>query len=200
MELPVTAVLLAAGSSKRMGRSKPLLPLGNRTVIRQCLDMIVAAGLRDIIVVVGLEGDEIVETLQNPSVTVVKNESPGSEMVASVRIGLRALEDHASGVIICLADHPLASAETLMALVRGHRETPDKIIIPAYHGKRGHPTLFPRPVVEEVFFGNNLRDIISRDFGRVRIIDVGDEGVVLDMDTREDYDNIVQKLAVRKEQ
>jgi CTP:molybdopterin cytidylyltransferase MocA len=200
MEQPVSAVLLAAGSSKRMGRPKPLLPLGNRTVIRHCLDTIIAAGLRDIIVVVGPDGDEIAEMLRGLPVAVAKNESPESEMVASVRIGLRALEDHASGVIICLADHPLASAETLMALVRGHRETPDKIIIPAYHGKRGHPTLFPRSVVEEVFFGDNLRDIISRDFGRVRIIEVGDEGVVLDMDTREDYENIVQKLAVRKEQ
>jgi CTP:molybdopterin cytidylyltransferase MocA len=183
-----------------MGRPKPLLPLGNRTVIRHCLDTIIAAGLRDILVVVGPEGDEVAETLRGLPVAVVKNESRKSEMVASVRIGLRALEDHTSSVLICLTDHPLTSAETLTAVVLGHQETPDKIIIPAYQGKRGHPTLFPRPVVEEVFFGDNLRDVISRDFGRVRIIEVGDEGVVLDMDTREDYENIVQRLAVRKGQ
>jgi CTP:molybdopterin cytidylyltransferase MocA len=181
-----------------MGRPKPLLPLGNRTVIGHCLDTIIAAGLRDIIVVVGPDGDEIAETLRGLPVAVVKNESRRSEMVASVRIGLRALEDHASGVLICLTDHPLTSADTLTAIVLGHQVTPDKIIIPAYQGKRGHPTLFPRSVIEEVFSGDNLRDVIRRDFGRIRIIEVGDEGVVLDMDTREDYENIVQKFTVRK--
>ncbi len=120
-------------------------------------------------------------------------------MVASVRIGLRALEDRASGVVICLADHPLASAETLAAIARGHQETPETIIIPAYRGKRGHPTLFPRSVIEGVFFGGTLRETISRNAGRVRIIDVSDEGVVLDMDTHEDYENIVRQFAMRKE-
>jgi CTP:molybdopterin cytidylyltransferase MocA len=183
-----------------MGRPKPLLPLGNRTVIRHCLDTIIAAGLQDIIVVVGPDGDEIAEAIQGLPVAVVRNESRKSEMVASVRVGLRALKDHASGVLICLTDHPLASRDSIEVLVLGHQGTPDKIIIPVYRGKRGHPTLFPRSAIEEVFSGENLRDVIGRDAGRVRIIDVGDEGVVLDMDTREDYDNIVQKLAVRKGQ
>ena len=183
-----------------MGQPKPLLPLGTRTVIRYCLDTIIAAGLQDIIVVVGSEGDEIAAALRGLPVVIVKNESRQSEMAASVRIGLRALEDHASGVLICLTDHPLTSRDTIEVLVIEHQVTPDKIIIPSYRGKRGHPTLFPRSVVEEVFSGDNLRDVVSRDSGRVRIIDVGDEGVVLDMDTREDYENIVQKVAARKGQ
>ncbi len=181
-----------------MGRPKPLLPLGNRTVIRYCLDTIIAAGFQDIIVVVGPYGDEITEMLRGIPVAIVKNEFSKSEMVTSVQIGLRALKDLSSSVLICLTDHPLVSAETITAIVLGHQATPDKIIIPAYQGKRGHPTLFPRSVIDEVFSGYNLRDVISRDFGRVRIIEAGDEGVVLDMDTREDYDNIVQKLAARK--
>ncbi|HXY54502.1 MAG TPA: nucleotidyltransferase family protein [Nitrospirota bacterium] len=181
-----------------MGQPKQLLQLGNRTVIRYCLDAIIAAGLQDIIVVVGSDGDEIAAAIRGLPVVIVRNESRQSEMAASVRIGLRAVEDHASGVLICLTDHPLASGDTLEVLVIEHQATPDKIIIPAYRGKRGHPTLFPRSVVEEVFSGDNLRDVIGRDPGRVRIIDVGDEGVVLDMDTREDYENIVQKLAARK--
>jgi len=181
-----------------MGQPKPLLPLGNRTVIRYCLDTIIAAGLRDVIVVVGPESDEIAAPLSGLPVVIVKNESSESEMIASVRIGLRALEGHASGVLICLTDHPLISADTLAALVRGHQVTPDKIIIPAYRGKRGHPTLFPGSVIEEVFSGGNLRDVIRKDPARVRIIDVGDEGVVLDMDTREDYEKIVRTFAARK--
>jgi molybdenum cofactor cytidylyltransferase len=183
-----------------MGQPKPLLPFGNRTVIRHCLDNIIEAGIKDVIVVVGSDGDEIATALRGLPAVFVKNNSRESEMVASVRIGLHALEDRVSGVLICLTDHPLTSPATLAALVLGHQVMPEKIIIPAYRGKRGHPTLFPRSVIEEVFSGNNLRDVISRDSGRLLVIDVGDEGVVLDMDTREDYENIVRKLAARKGQ
>jgi CTP:molybdopterin cytidylyltransferase MocA len=179
-----------------MGRPKPLLPLGNRTVIGHCLDTIIAAGLRDIIVVVGPDGDEIAETLRGLPVAVVKNESRKSEMVASVRIGLRALGDHASGVLICLVDHPLVSVGTMKTVIQAHREAPDKIIIPAYNGRRGHPSLFPASILKEIFSDGTLRDIVRRDQGRVQVIEVPDEGVVLDMDTREDYEQVLKRAGV----
>jgi CTP:molybdopterin cytidylyltransferase MocA len=89
------------------------------------------------------------------------------------------------------------SAGTLKSIVQCYLENPDKIIIPLYKGKRGHPSLFPKPVIDEVFEGLTLRDIINRDSSRIRILSVDDEGVILDMDTKEDYERILKKMETR---
>jgi CTP:molybdopterin cytidylyltransferase MocA len=97
-------------------------------------------------------------------------------------------------VLICLADHPLVSSETIMGLVNAHRSSPDSILIPLYQGRRGHPTLFPRKAIEDIFSVETLRDVIASRSGRVRTVDVDDEGVVLDLDTTEDYERIKQRF------
>ena len=177
-----------------MGQPKQLLPLGNKTVIKHCLDNLVAAGIKNVVVVLGQGGSEILDSIKDLPVQIVFNENPESEMAESVRIGLRTLTDSSSGVLVHPSDHPLVSAETLKSIVQYYLETPDKIIVPLYKGKRGHPSLFPKPVTDEVFNGLNLRDIINRDSSRIRILSVDDEGVILDMDTREDYEKILKKM------
>ena len=194
MPLRVSAILLAAGSSKRMGQPKQLLTLGNKTVIRHCLDNLAAAGIKDIVVVLSQRGSEILNSMKDLPVKIVFNENPESEMAESVRIGIRALSDSSTGVLVHLSDHPLVSVGTLKRLSQSHFETSDKIIIPLYKEKRGHPSLFPKPVISEIFVGLNLRDIINRDSGRIKLLDVDDEGVILDMDTKEDYDEILKKM------
>jgi len=197
MPLKVTAILLAAGSSKRMGQPKQLLPLGNKPVIRHCLDNLVAAGIKDIVVVLSQRESEILNSMKDLPVQIVFNENPESEMAESVRIGLRTLTDFSTGVLVHLSDHPLVSAKTLKSIVQCHLEIPDKIIIPQYKGKRGHPSLFPKPVIDEIFVGLTLRDIIKRDSSRIKFLDVDDEGVILDMDTKEDYEKIPKKIGTR---
>jgi CTP:molybdopterin cytidylyltransferase MocA len=114
-------------------------------------------------------------------------------MAESVRIGLRTLPALPAGVLNISPIIPCIS-KTLKSIVQCHFETPDKIIVPLYKGKRGHPSLFPKPVTDEVFNGLNLRDIINRDSSRIRFLNVDDEGVVLDMDTKEDYEKILKKI------
>ena len=179
-----------------MGHPKQLLPLGNKTVIRHCLDNLVEAGIKDIVVVLSQRGSEIFNSMKDIPVQTVFNENPESEMAESVRTGLRSLAGSSTGVLVHLSDHPLASAATLKSIVQHHLETPGKIIVPLYKKKRGHPSLFPMPVIDEVFEGFTLRDIINRDSGRIRFLDVNDEGVILDIDTREDYERILQKMGV----
>jgi CTP:molybdopterin cytidylyltransferase MocA len=197
MALRVSAVLLAAGSSKRMGRPKQLLPLGDRPAIRYCCENILAAGVAEITVVIGPQGKEIAEALHGLPVNFATNQDPESEMADSIRIGLHALRDHYTGVLICLSDHALTSPETIRALIERYREDPRKIIFPVYNGKKGHPTLLPKSAAEEIFSVKTLRDIIKKDPGRTRRIDVADEGVILDMDTEEDYQNILKKIGGR---
>ncbi len=177
-----------------MGRPKQLLPLGNKTVIRHCIDNIIAAGIEDTVVVVNPQGAGSIKTFKKLPIRFVINPSPRSEMVESVRLGLRSLSDLPSAVLLCLADHPLASASTMRSLVHEHYAFCDKIIIPVCHGKRGHPTLFPRNVINEVLSGLTLRDVIRKDSGRIRLVDVSDEGGVVDMDPREDYEQMLKRI------
>jgi molybdenum cofactor cytidylyltransferase len=176
-----------------MGQLKQLLPLGSKSIIRHCLDNLAAAGIENIVVVIGHNGSGILDSIKEVPVRVVFNKTPDSEMAESVRIGLRALNEFPSGVLVHLSDHPLVSVETLKSLVQCHVESPDRIIIPLYKERRGHPPLFPKPVVEEVFDGLNLRDIVDKDLNRIRFQNVDDEGVVLDIDTPEDYKRIWER-------
>jgi CTP:molybdopterin cytidylyltransferase MocA len=120
-------------------------------------------------------------------------------MAGSVRVGLQAVDRASSGVLVCLADHPLASAGTMEALIRRHEADSSMIIIPVFRGKRGHPTLFPLGLVREVFRGLTLRDVVSGHRDKIQYIDVQDEGVILDMDTEEDYRRIMAVLAAQSE-
>jgi molybdenum cofactor cytidylyltransferase len=180
-----------------MGRLKQLLPLGSKPIIRHCLDNLAVAGIRNTVVVLGQNGSKILDSVKELPVKVVFNKTPESEMAESVRIGLRALHESSSGILVHLSDHPLVSVETLKRLVQCHVESPDRIIIPLYKGRRGHPTLFPKPVVEEVFDGLNLRDIIDKDSSRIRFLNVDDDGVVLDIDTPEDYKRIWERSSAQ---
>ncbi len=193
MEPRVSALVLAAGLSRRRGRTKQLLPLGDKPVIRRCVDALLAAGIPDIVVVTGRDNG-IAGTLRGLPVTVAVNGAQESDMAESVRVGLKFCNPHSSGVLICLSDHPLVKPSTMAALVREHKRAPDSIIIPSSGGHRGHPTLFPLSCVRELFLGGTLRDIVHKDAQRVMLLNTDDVGIVLDMDTPEDYERIQRKI------
>jgi molybdenum cofactor cytidylyltransferase len=173
-----------------MGTQKQLLLLGDRPVIRRCVDTVFAAGVLDLVVVVNGDGKRIVEALTGLAVKFVRNDAAESHMADSVRAGLRSLDNCFTGVLVCLSDHPVIAPETFRTLIQAHHGRPDRIIIPCHEGRRGHPALFSRTILNEVLSGGTLRDIIGKDEGRVQLIEVDDEGVLLDMDTVEDYQRV----------
>lgn len=189
----VPAILLAAGSSSRMGLTKQLLQLGEKPVIRHCIDALISARISEIVVVVNAADNGITQALSGLPVTFVVNTTPGSDMTESVRTGLAALSS-ATGILVCLSDHPLVRSETIEALITEHENLPDKIIIPCYNGQRGHPSLFPKSTLQELHSGGTLRDILRKEPHRIVTIDTGDEGVVLDMDTPEEFHHIVETM------
>ncbi len=173
-----------------MGSLKPLLQLADKPVIRWSVDALLTAGVDDIVVVLGPNGAEIAATVNSLPLTVAWNLDPASDMAGSVRAGLCALQANASAVLVCLADHPLVTAATITLLIEAHWRQPDKIIIPLYDGRKGHPTLFPRQVLEELNVLPTLRDIIHKEPQRIELCHVRDRGVVLDMDTPGDYEEM----------
>lgn len=182
-----------------MGRPKQLLPLREKPFVSHCLETILSSGIEEVVVVLGQEGPEIEKRLEGffhgRRIRTVLNGDPESGMAASVRIGLGAVPPYSQAVAICLCDHPFVLPRTLRTLFALHAREPDKIIIPSFEGKRGHPTVFPRVILEELHGELTLRDLIRKYPDRVRQVDVPDEGVVLDMDTAEDYRAISSRAA-----
>ena len=176
-----------------MGTAKQLLPVDNRPAVVRCTENIRDSGVDDMVVVVNPEADEIVGVLKEYPVNIAVNDLPESDMAESVRMGVSAIDGASTGIFICLCDHPLVTSATLSAMGREHNARPDLIIIPTFHGRRGHPTLFPRSILEEVKKHFTLRDLISSHKDRILFFHVADEGVVLDMDTPEEYKKILEK-------
>lgn len=187
---PVAAILLAAGRSSRMGTCKQLLSLGGGTVIGRCLETLVSSGIGEIVVVVSRDGQAVEQAARRFPVEVVVNDDPEGDMASSVRAGRDALTDEAGGVIVALCDSPLVAPRTISRLVAEQRQSPGCIIIPCHQGLRGHPLLFPRPILDELAGDLTLRDLVRRDPGRILCLAVEDPGVLIDMDTPEDYHRI----------
>jgi molybdenum cofactor cytidylyltransferase len=195
----VAAILLAAGKSRRMGCCKQMLPLGERKVIDRCLDALVAGGADEVVVVVSEEGQDVAEAVRAYPARFVINTAVDGDMASSVRVGRDALTTAASGVIVLPGDYPLVSAGTISSLIEEHAASPDSIVIPCHDGRRGHPLLFPRTIMNGLTKSLTLRDLVRGNPDRISCVNVADPGVLYDMDTPEDYQRIRSMIQSNEE-
>jgi molybdenum cofactor cytidylyltransferase len=160
-------------------------------MIRHCLDSLFCSGIEDIVVVLGSRDSKVINAVNGLPVRVAFNDAPESDMAESLRTGLRTVDISSTGILISLADQPLVLSGTIKTLVNIHDGEPDRILVPQYGVKKGHPVLLPKILLNGIFSGGTLRDIIRQYPERVCLIPVTDEGVVLDVDTLDDYRKIV---------
>lgn len=194
MSARLGAILLAAGKSRRMGTCKQLLPLGDGTVLTRCLTTLARGGIDEVVVVVSAGATRVVEALRGRPVRMVVNLDAEGDMASSVRAGRDALSTGVCGVIVFLCDYPLVTAATVSSLIAGHENSPASIIIPCHGGRRGHPLLLPRTVLDELTGDKILRDLVRSDPGRVVSLHLDDPGVLIDMDTPADYHRIRETI------
>ena len=193
MKYATTAILLAAGESRRMGQCKQLLPLGERTALARNLETLLAAGVVAVVVVVGPNGAAVAAAARRYPVQVALNPAQGSDMAASLRIGLAALPATASHVVVALCDHPLVAATTVATLLAIQQQLPAAIVVPTCAGRKGHPLILPRALLAEIAHFPTLRDLLRGHAAAVHLVEVTDESVILDMDTPEDYARLLQR-------
>lgn len=195
MKRKVAAILLAAGRSSRMGSCKQLLALGDTTVIGRCLDTLLRGGVSEIVVVVSEGGRKVADAAEARSARVVVNREADGDMASSIRTGRDALGAEYSEVIVALCDYPLVDPSTVEILVREHAEFPGRIITPRHKERRGHPLLISREILDELDGGMTLRDVMQHDPARLHDVPVDDPGILIDMDTPEDYARICSLLS-----
>src|SRR6266487_2331596 len=113
----ITAILLAAGRSRRMGSFKPLLPFGNSTVVESCVNNLREAGVDEIIVVVGYRADDVRRQLKTSGVEFAVNPDPDSEMSASIARGVELIKPNAEVALIALVDQPAVTGKVIRRLI-----------------------------------------------------------------------------------
>ena len=186
----VAAILLAAGRSRRMGDFKPLLPFGASTIIETCLDTIEAAGVEQTVVVVGHRADELRARLAARNVIFAVNPDPESEMGASIAFGVQALDGSTDAAFIALVDQPAIPASIYQLLLRERSESGARIVLPEFEGHRGHPVLVDLSFRNELMNldeGDGLRGFLDQHESEVRRVSVDCPYVIRDLDTPEDY-------------
>jgi molybdenum cofactor cytidylyltransferase len=183
-------ILLAAGESARMGRTKPLLPWGETTLIEYQVSEMLSAGLERVIVVLGDAWQEVKPYLTAPAVEVVINEAYRESKASSLRAAAACLLDEDEAAVILSVDQP-RPRDVLARLLAAHEAGAALITVPAHRGRRGHPTvlagaLIPelRNVVDETL---GLRGLIERHQASLREVPFDTPIVLIDLNTPEEY-------------
>jgi len=187
----ISALVLAAGQSQRMGQPKMLLPWGQTTVIEKVIFTLVEAGLTDLYVVAGGNYKDLEEVLAGFQPKVVFNpDYANGEMLSSVQVGLRSITEHSEAALIVLGDQPGIEVQVIKAIIEEYQSKKEKIIVPSYHMHRGHPWLIDRELwaeIEELRPPDTLRDFLIQHQEMISYIRVETPSVIQDLDTPQDY-------------
>jgi len=184
----VSAILLAAGRSRRMGAFKPLLPFGDSTVIESCLKHLRGAGVSEIAVVLGHRADELRQHLKDFDLTFAVNPEPESEMSVSIACGLEQISGAADALLIALVDHPAVDSGIIRA-VTDEWAHGSRLVQPEHNGHGGHPVLIDLSFRDELLHldpEKGLRSFFEAHRLEVRRVAVASPFVARDMDTWED--------------
>jgi molybdenum cofactor cytidylyltransferase len=189
----ISAVLLAAGQSKRMGRPKMLLPWGRDTVLGQVIATFQAAGVEDILVVTGGDHEQVTDIARQHGVRSLFNEQYQSGgMLSSLQCGLRSLsvEAHVQAALIGLGDQPQVQAGCVRQVCEAFQQQAARLIVPSFQMRRGHPWLVERSLWSDLLELNatqSPRDFLNRHGDEIRYVQVDTPSILADLDTPQDY-------------
>lgn len=186
----LTAIILAAGLSSRMGRFKPLLQLGALTVVERVITLYREAGIPDICVVTGNRAEELFKVLQPHGVRCVNNPDYARGMFSSLVAGVGTLAPDCCGFFVHPVDIALVRPSTPAALIAAWNNAPTSVFHPTFDGRRGHPPLVPAtlaPAILKWTGQGGLRTFWETRDALMKEIPVADSAILLDLDTDEDY-------------
>jgi molybdenum cofactor cytidylyltransferase len=181
------AILPAAGSSRRTGRPKLLLPYRGGTVVGSLVQALRDGGIAEIVLVTAPDDEALRAWAAQTAVRTVVNPDPDRGMLSSIREGI-AWAPKYQQIVICPADLPALRASTVsMVLAEAGKHL---LTVASYQGRRGHPLVIAPsllPEIETLDLSVGLRELLDRHPDRVHEVSVDDPGAVHDVDTPEEY-------------
>ncbi len=194
----VAAIVLAAGESSRMGTPKALLRVGGKTFIRHIIDVLNSSEVEKIVVVLGANAEENRKELAGLDVTVSNNPNYTAGQLSSVLKGIETVEPFSpDGILLQPVDNPMVNTEVINALVAKFSDVSCFIALPTFKGKRGHPVLFSANLFGELKNAPpdiGARSVVWSHAAEIVEVETKDEGVICNIDTREDYENLQRNL------
>lgn len=188
--MSVTAIVLAAGTSSRMGQPKQLLPFEGRSLVRRAAEAAVESQTRQTIVVTGAAREAVESELAGLAVMLVHNPDFAEGMSTSLRVGLNAVRPDADAAVVLLADQPFVGAAVVDALIERYERDRAKVVRPRYGGQPGNPVLWDRALFDELTAqtgDQGGRALLQQHRAEIAWVDLPDPSIQTDVDTPEAY-------------
>ena len=182
----ISAIILAAGRSTRMGKQKMLMPWGETTVVEKVIQTIQSSGVDKIVLVTN---PEIASQITSPGLHIVLNPDPEGEMLTSIQLGLQAQKIPAQAALICLGDQPQIEEGSVRSVCEAFQKNRSKLVVPSYQMRRGHPWLVEKSLWEEILSmqGGSMREFLDRYANEIEYVNLSTPTILQDLDTPEDY-------------
>ena len=200
VESRIAAIVLAAGYSSRMAEFKPLLPLAGSTALERCIRLFRDAGVAEVIAVLGHRAEELQPMAERAGARCILNPHFKQGMFSSISAGSRALAGWVEAAFVLPADIPLVRPHTIRRMASIFITRRDGIVYPVFEGRRGHPPLIERKILNEaaaVGATGPLFDLLARHENEAINLLVADHGIHMDMNTPADYDALRALAACR---
>ncbi len=186
----ISAIILAAGKSLRMGFPKLLLSVEGKSLLQHVIDSTLKSKVDDVVIVLGAEAAKLKREIKPGKARIIVNPSYDEGQSTSLRAGLQSINPKSQAVIILLGDQPFINSATINALIDKYQESRSPVVAPVYNGKRGNPVLFDRALIPELVDAKGDqggRKIVEEYTDRIATIEIDSAIVGIDIDTWDDY-------------
>jgi len=186
----INAIVLAAGESKRMGKSKPLLRFNDKTFLDQIISTIGVSDVDRITVVLGANAEMIKNSIDLSGTNIVINKDYQKGQLSSLIAAIEDTPQETDAILVCLVDNPFITKEIINKIIAKFKESNNPIIVPVYNRKRGHPTLFSRSLFSELVNvpkEQGARYVLHSNAEKVLELETSESTILTGIDTPEDY-------------
>jgi molybdenum cofactor cytidylyltransferase len=197
----ISAIVLAAGESSRMGKPKALLQWKGKPFIEHVCDALRRSGVEDRVVVLGHGSHEVVSAWPPAGEKISVNLHPEHGQLSSLRVGLGDASENSEAFMVCLADQPTVGVETYKRIIEFWLANKECIVIPRTLRaadsklKRGHPVIIPAAYKHLCFEGppdKGLHWVTHHPSVKVADLEVRDPEIIRDFDTPGDYEALIK--------
>jgi molybdenum cofactor cytidylyltransferase len=183
----ITGIILAGGDSKRMGSPKALLKIGSETFANRITRVMKAAGIENVLLVAGADHDEIAKN--SGEYIVLFNSDHSLGQFSSLQTGVRNLPTGTEQILVWPVDSPLVMQSTIEKLIGAISNHP--VVLPVFSGRQGHPVIYNQEALVRILLMKPVqtgKELVAYFEGRVARVEVEDPGVLIDIDTPDDYE------------
>jgi molybdenum cofactor cytidylyltransferase len=197
MTFPISGVILAAGFSSRMNAFKPLLKVGEKTMIQAAIDLFKVNGIFDIIVVTGHNRQRLEPAIRRCGACPAFHPGFASGMLGSIQKGIQHIHPGHAGFFLLPTDIPAIRPSTVQQMISEFNADPHRIIMPCFKGQPGHPPLIPCNLTPQILaLGKNatLRDLLASKKKQTVNLGLHDRGILMDADDPAGYQRVLDKI------